>query len=415
MVDKRPTRSATNPLGETLMAESLIEAADRAPPPRVWVMMGHKAGDNSQILALAEALGWPFEIKRLVYRPTELLTNLLAPLTLLGIVRRRSSPLAPPWPDLIISAGRRNEPPCRWIQARADKPLRLVHCGRPWAALENFDLVVTTPQYRLPQRENVLHNLTPLQRVSAVRLEEARALWQPRLAHLPRPHIAVMVGGNAGPYVLDPEAATLLGRAASAFAARAGGSLLVTTSARTPEPAIGALAAALDGPHELFRWRPEAAAENPYFGYLAVADSFIVTCESMSMLAEACSTCKPVYMFDLDTGPQLRWPLLNSLIGEVPATSWSRRLRRLRFQPLVYRTAMVTGPRRLTRDTRIIQRQLIAAGRAVWLGQDFPPGPPPPPLDDVARAAARVKALFAAGDSAAADALETTARSSAAA
>ena len=104
------------------------------------------------------------------------------------------------------------------------------------------------------------------------------------------------------------------------------------------------------------------------------------------MLAEACSTRKPVYMFDLDTGPQLKWPLLESLIGEVPATSWSRRLRRLRFQPLVYRTAMVTGPRRLTRDTRIIQRQLIAAGRAVWLGQDFPPGPPPPPLDDVERA-----------------------------
>ena len=342
-------------------------------------------------------MGWPFEIKRLTYRPTELLTNLLAPLTLLGIVRRRSSPLAPPWPDLIISAGRRNEPPCRWIQARAGKRVRLVHCGRPWAALECFDLVVTTPQYRLPQRANVLHNLTPLQRVSTARLEEARALWQPRLAHLPRPHIAVMVGGNAGPYVLDAEAAALLGRAASAFAAKAGGSLLVTTSARTPKPAIAARSRPRSsGPHELFRWTPEAAADNPYFGYLAVADQFIVTCESMSMLAEACSTCKPVHMFDLDTGPQLRWPLLKSLIGEVPASSWSRRLRRLRFQPLVYRTAMVTGPRRLTRDTRIIQRQLIAAGRAVWLGQDFPPGPPPPPLDDVARAAARVKALFAA-------------------
>jgi hypothetical protein len=207
-----------------------------------------------------------------------------------------------------------------------------------------------------------------------------------------------MVGGNAGPYVLDAEAATLLGRAASAFAAHAGGSLLVTTSARTPAAATDALAAALEGPHQLFRWTPEAAADNPYFGYLAVADQFIVTCESMSMLAEACSTRKPVHMFDLDTGPQLRWPLLASLLGEMPPTSLTRRLRRLRFQPLVYRTAMVTGPRRLTRDTRIIQRQLIAAGRAVWLGLDFPPGPPPPPLDDVERAAARVKALFAEGE-----------------
>jgi mitochondrial fission protein ELM1 len=385
------------------MADRLRESAP-PPPPRVWVMMGHKAGDNAQILALAEALGWPFEIKHLIYRPTELLTNLLAPLTLLGIVRRKSSPLVPPWPDLIISAGRRNEPPCRWIQAHADRPVRLVHCGRPWAAIECFDLVVTTPQYRLPQRPNVLHNTTPLQGVSAARLEEARSLWAPKLAHLPKPHIAVMIGGNAGPYVFDAEAGRLLGRAASALARRQGGSLLVTSSARTPRGALDALEAALEGPAEVFRWTPAAAADNPYFGYLAVADAFIVTCESMSMLAEACSTRKPVYMFDLDTGPELKWPLLASLIGQAPVTSPARRLRRLRFQPLVYRTAMVTGPMRLTRDVRIIQRQLIADRRAVWLGQDFPPGPPPPPLDDVGRAAARVKALLAGDDQTAAEA-----------
>jgi uncharacterized protein len=368
------------------------EHQDDSPYPRTWVMMGHKAGDNSQILALAERLGWPFEIKHLVYRPTELLSNLLAPLTLLGIVRRRSSPLAPPWPDLIISAGRRNEPPCRWIQRRADKRIRLVHVGRPWALIENFDLVVTTPQYRLPRRANVLHNTTPLQRIADQRLQEAAAHWAPRLAHLPRPYTAVIVGGNAGPYVLDGEAATLLGRAASAFARRHGGSLLISTSARTPQNAIGPLEAALDCPAELFRWTPDAA-ENPYLGYLALADSIVVTCESMSMLTEACATLKPVYMFDLHTGPENRWGLLESLIGRVDTSRW-RRLRRLRLQPLVFRLAFRFGPTRMTRDVRIIQRELVAQGRAVWLGETFPDGPPPPPLDDVQRAVMRVRALF---------------------
>ena len=361
--------------------------------PRTWVMMGHKAGDNSQILALAEGLGWPFEIKHLVYRPTELVTNLLAPLTLLGIARRGSSALAPPWPDLIISAGRRNEPPCRWIQARTDKPVRLVHVGRPWARIENFDLVVTTPQYRLPERPNVLHNTTPLQRVADQRLREAAAIWAPRLAHLPRPYTAVMMGGNAGPYVLDGEAATLLGRAASAFARRHGGSLLLSTSARTPRRSIPPLEAAIDCPADVFRWTRDAA-ENPYLGYLALADSIIVTCESMSMLTEACATLKPVHMFDLHTGPENRWRLLESLIGKVDTSHW-RRLRRLRLQPLVFRIAFAAGPMRMTRDVRIIHRQLQAQGRAVWLGEPFPQGPPPAPLDDVPRAVARVKALFA--------------------
>ena len=376
------------------MAAGARPATERASAPRVWVVMGHKAGDNSQILALAEGLGWRFEVKHLVYRPTELVTNLLAPRTLLGIVRHKSTPLVPPWPDLIISAGRRNEPACRWIQAHADRRVRLVHCGRPWAPIECFDLVVTTPQYRLPVRSNVLHNTTPLQRISAERLEAARAVWEQRLAPLPRPRIAVMVGGDAGPYVLDREAAALLGRAASALASRQGGALLVTSSARTPGHAMDALTAALKCPAEVFRWAPERAADNPYFGYLALADAFIVTGESMSMLTEACSTRKPVYMFDLDTGPELKWPLLEPLVGALPATSWARRLHRLRFQPLVYRTAMVTGPLRLTREVRVIQQALIAAGRAVWLGQQFPPGPPPPPLDDVERAVGRVKALF---------------------
>jgi uncharacterized protein len=368
------------------------EAREGSSYPRTWVMMGHKAGDNSQILALAEGLGWPFEVKQLVYRPTELLTNLLAPLTLLGIVREKSSPLVPPWPDLIISAGRRNEPPCRWIQAHADKRVRLVHVGRPWARIENFDLVVTTPQYRLPRRPNVLHNTAPLQRVADQRLRDAASVWAPRLAHLPRPYVAVMVGGNAGPYVLDREAATLLGRAASAFATARGGSLLISASARTPKHAIPALEAALDCPAEVFRWTREAT-ENPYLGYLALADSIIVTCESMSMLTEACATLKPVYMFDLHTGRENRWGLLESLIGKVDTSSW-RRIRRLRLQTLVFRVAFVIGPTRMTRDVRIIHRQLQAQGRAVWLGEPFPKGPRPTPLDDVPRAVARVKALF---------------------
>lgn len=32
--------------------------------PLVWILMGHKAGDNAQVLALAEALDWPYDIKR---------------------------------------------------------------------------------------------------------------------------------------------------------------------------------------------------------------------------------------------------------------------------------------------------------------------------------------------------------------
>ena len=149
-------------------------AQDRASQPTVWVLTGHKAGDNTQVMTLAEALGWPYEVKRFRYRKYELLTNRLLGVTLAGICKKTSSDLLPPWPDLVITAGRRNEPVARWIQKQSDKKTRLVHIGRPWAPLKLFDLIVTTPQYFLPDQPNVLKNQLPLQTVDGKKADRSK-------------------------------------------------------------------------------------------------------------------------------------------------------------------------------------------------------------------------------------------------
>ena len=66
------------------------------------------------------------------------------------------------------------------------------------------------------------------------------------------------------------------------------------------------------------------------------------------------------------------------------------------LQAFVYRQTMRFGPRRLTRDIRIIQRRLVESGRAVWLGEGSPASAPPR-LEDVPRTVARVRALFEPG------------------
>src|SRR5512132_3544569 len=180
--------------------------------------MCYRQGDNSQILALTEALGWPFEVKRLHYRCFGYAIDVWRGTTLLGIDRDGSSPLDPPWPDLIISASMRNEPVCRWIRKQSGGLTRYVHMGRTWARLETFDLVVTSPEFRLRKLANVHHNALTLTRVTADKLAEAAAIWGPRLAHFPGPRVAVFVGGYGGPYALDPEKARRLGRDASAMA-----------------------------------------------------------------------------------------------------------------------------------------------------------------------------------------------------
>jgi mitochondrial fission protein ELM1 len=347
--------------------------------------MGFRAGDNAQVAALAAALGLPCEIKRLAYRKYEFLTNRLLGPTLAGLDAGRSDRLVPPWPDLAITAGRRNEPVARWIRRQSGGRTRLVHLGRPWAPVECFDLVVTTPQYELPERANVLGIAAPLHAVTPARLAEAAVQWSPAFADLPRPWIAVLVGGDSPPYVFDCETAGRLGRAATELAH--GGTLLVTTSPRTRHEATEALRKAIGARCHFHEWTPGGGA-NPYLGYLALADAIVVTGDSVSMVAEACATEKPVYLFDMGRGWARMRP--GPARADAPALSLGERLspRRLAHWLLAH-----CLPKRIRRDVRRILWHLVASGRACWLGDSGRPANPLP-SDDLARAAARVRALL---------------------
>jgi mitochondrial fission protein ELM1 len=277
-------------------------AGNKIPAPNTWVLVGPRAGDRSQLLGVADALGWHYEIKELAYNGLHRLPNWLMGSTLASLDRATSTPLVPPWPDLIIDGGKRSVPIARWIRDRSGGQTRWVHVGRSWAPLAEFDLVITTPQYRLPPRPNVLRIDASLHRITAQRLADAAQDWADRLQHLPRPWIALLVGGDSPPYVLDPATAAHLGQRASAHARQAGGTLLVTTSARTQPAAVEALLAAVTEPAYCHRWQRDQR-DNPYLAYLALADSFIVTGDSASMLAEACATGKPVALFETPLRP----------------------------------------------------------------------------------------------------------------
>lgn len=271
--------------------------------PVVWVLLGKGTGGNAQMKSLADALGWPYETKQLVYNRRSAIPNLFLGASVLGIDREESSPLEPPWPDVVIAGSRRSAPVARWIKQRSGGRSRLVHLMHTQAPLAAFDLVITTPQYCLPRRENVLHNTVPLNHVDPERRAVAAKQWTEEVAGLPRPLIAVLAGGNSSTHHFDVESATRLGRHASAAAKAAGGSLLISTSARTPADSADALFAAVDCPSYGYRWKPNDE-RNPYLGFLGLADRLIVTSDSASLPTDACATGKPVSVFDLPERPR---------------------------------------------------------------------------------------------------------------
>jgi hypothetical protein len=342
----------------------------------VWCLLGRKAGDNTQVCALAAELGYPWQEKHIVARPWELLVHLGPRASLAGISATRSSTLVPPWPDLVISAGRRNEPVAHWIQRQSAGHSRLVHIGRPWAPLDGFDLIVTTPQYFLPRRHNILHNQLPLHRLLSAELQQAGQAFAPLWQNLPRPWIAVLVGGDSGRFVFTPAKARRLGHLCDRLAREHGGSLLISNSPRTPAGTTDALLEQISVPHYCYRFG--MGENNPYTGLLALADEFVVTGESMSMLAEASSTNRPLHIFDMGDG----------------GTNWWRLRHNYRYKPLSHRFAMRFGPRRMRRDVARIQQSLIESQRANWLGANTPAAPPAAKDSELANTAARVRQLL---------------------
>lgn len=289
--------------------------------------------------------------------------------TRLGMVREHSDPLTPPWPDLVLLAGYRSVSVARWIKRQSGGRTRLVTIGRPRAPLRVFDLVITTAQYGLPARENVLHNTLTLNRFDPVRLKQAAAAWQENLAHLPRPWTALLVGGDTRRHTVDADWARQLAETVRARRARVGGSLLVTTSPRTPAAVADVLQAQLPEPMHFFRWR--ADADNPYPAYLALADAFIVTGDSASMLSEACWTQKPVAFF----AP-----------GDKAETGRAELPRML--APLV--TAGLVRP---SRNMAAFRQALVKSGLAHPLRAKPGPRSAQPP-QDFAEAVRRIRALF---------------------
>ena len=175
---------------------------------------------------------------------------------------------------------------------------------------------------------------------------------------------------------------------ANDLAQKLGGSLLVTTSARTPDATAAAMEAELTVPREFYRWGPNTA-DNPYFGFLSLADQMVVTGDSVSMMAEACTVGCPVYLFDTGVGEAAMHEANRALEGQAYAF-----LSKAHVRALIYRIGMRIGPTRWTRDITIVQQRLIDTGRAGWLGEG-PAPEAPPPLEDMNRAVERVQALFA--------------------
>jgi len=367
--------------------------------PRVWVLADDKAGHSIQSRALAQALGWPTEVKQLRFNLFNYLSNGLLGPSLRGVDRSGSDLLTPPWPDLVISVGRRSAPVARWIGAQSDGGTRLVHLGRKGGEVaEHFDLVVGCAHFRQFAHPHRLQTLAPLNPFDRAAIESAAVRWQGVFGDAPRPRIALVVGGDSALHRCDPSAAATMGEEVRAFAGALGGSVFAITSPRTSSAAADALEQALGPNNALHRWAPDAT-ENPYAGYLALADILVVTGESESMLSEASATGKPLFIYPLPerrAGARARlaeWMLRRSRKPRLNKRGTIRPQRGLQY---LCARLIDRGWVRPRRKLSLLHRALVDAGVAQMFGRELAPGGQPV-LREVEHVAARVRAMLEPG------------------
>lgn len=211
-----------------------------------WVLTDGKAGTRSGALGLAEAVGLPVIDKHVSSAlPWRWLPPYLWPRGVLG-VGASADPLDPPWPRLIISAGERAVGPALEIKRRASKAVYSVHLQHPRVDPARFDLVVVSSHDGL-HGPNVRVITGALHRVTADLLAEAATRFARSLEHLPRPRVAVLIGGANRVYRFDERTALRLADDLAALARDRGCSLMVTASRRTGAANEALLREKLDG------------------------------------------------------------------------------------------------------------------------------------------------------------------------
>jgi mitochondrial fission protein ELM1 len=268
---------------------------------RIWVVSDGRAGIENQALGLAEAIQrlMPAEITVKRVRWRAVFDRLPSALKIPAMLDPASDAPFPSddeaWPDLWIATGRATLPLSLAVRRRSGGRTFVVQTQDPRLPPSRFDMIVA-PAHDELSGDAVFKIVGSPHRITPERIAEAAPVFADRIDPLPRPRVAVLIGGKSKAFDLpEAHAADLAERIAGAITA-AGGSLMLTFSRRTPEAAKAAMTARLSALPGMI-WDGEGP--NPLFAFLHAADNILVTEDSANMAAEAASTGKPVQVLPM--------------------------------------------------------------------------------------------------------------------
>ncbi len=201
--------------------------------------------------------------------------------------------------DVVIGAGYQISRVMRALK-QTYPALFTVALMRPAGKAADYDVVAVEQHDRYRKGDNVVVTLGAPNRITKDKLALEADRWRRRLTAVRGFRVALLVGGTSrhGGFGVD-EAREMVKAVCKPLKGNEAG-VLVSASRRTGADVTEAIEAELQATGvPYFLWHPESAAarDNPYLAYLGLADAVVVTADSVSMVSEAASAGKPVYIY----------------------------------------------------------------------------------------------------------------------
>lgn len=256
-----------------------------------WILKDDRPGNYNQAIGLASRLGISFDIKEIKYNKLANIPNCLNLFSTLSSESVKN--ISNDFPDIVISAGRKSAVVARDIKKKSGA--KIIQIMSPDYAYNDFDLIILPFHDKSFPRSNIIQIDGALHKITDDLLIENSNKWKDKFDNLSKPYISLLVGGNSKKGRFTIEHAIELAYRVNNLAAKEDASILITTSRRTDDKVKEALINNIDADYFLYDGQQDM--ENPYFGFLALADILVVTGDSISMCTEACSTGKPVFIY----------------------------------------------------------------------------------------------------------------------
>ncbi len=287
----------------------------------LWVITEGLKGTENPCLGVAQALGISPIIKQIqIKQPWKLFCPYL------GFEQQNTfyPKLNEPWPDILITNGRKSLAAARYIKKESQGKTFTVHLQDPKIKAPFLDLIAA-PKHDQVNTKNSIETLATPNLINQINMDQAKKDF-PEFAKYTSPRVAVLIGGKSKAYDLPEQTTkTIIDQLQNLSA-----SLLVTCSRRTGSKNSQMIIEALEK-SENYIW--DNIGKNPYIALLAWSDYILVTADSTSMISESCSTGKPVFIIDLPGGTKRIDRFHNNLISYGALKIFDGSLHNYKYEP----------------------------------------------------------------------------------